>query len=103
MTQYRINWDVEVENDIFVDNAPKQTGFNKEIQRVERLERMYVRTTDPRSPWENKAEIAINIIKGKSKRRRDQRNIPKRVWDFGIILESGIYYRTEFKDGLPAL
>ena len=40
-----INWDVGVENEVFMDNAPKQTGYSIEIQRVERLARMEVQTT----------------------------------------------------------
>ena len=36
----RINWDVGVQNEVFMDNVPKQTGYNTEIQRVERLARM---------------------------------------------------------------
>ena len=42
-------------------------------------------------------------MKGKSKRRRFQRNIPKRVWQFGMIWEAEIYYRTTDKNGSPAL
>ena len=43
----RIKRDVGVANDIFMDNAPDQTGYNTETQRVERLARMEVRTTEP--------------------------------------------------------
>ena len=63
---------------------------------------MEVQTTEPYSPWE-KSEIVIKIIKGKSKRRRVQRNITKRVWDFGMVWEAEIYYRTPGKDGRPDL
>ena len=61
------------------------------MKRVARLERTDVRTTDPHSLWKNKSEGVIMIIKGKSKRRRSQRNIPKRVWYFGIVWEAEIY------------
>ena len=72
-----------------------QTGYNTEIQRVARLTKMEVRTTETYSPWQNKAGIYIKIIKGKAKRRRVQRNTPKRVWDFGMVWEADIYSRTE--------
>ena len=39
-TLYRINQDVRVSKEIFMDNVPNQTGYNTEIQRVERLEIM---------------------------------------------------------------
>ena len=48
-------------------------------------------------------ESIINIIKGKSKRRRFQMNIPNRVWDFGIVWEAEIYSRTAGKDWHPLL
>ena len=59
----RINRDIGVANNIFMDNATRHNGYNKEIQRVTRLARMEVRTTKPYSPWENKAESVINIIR----------------------------------------
>ena len=61
-TLYSINRDERVENDIFVDNTPKQTGYSTEIQRVARLARTGVRTTEVHSLWKNKAEIVIKII-----------------------------------------
>ena len=51
----------------------------------------------------NIAESFINIIKGRFKRRRVQRNIPKRVWDFGMVWEEEIYSRTTGKDRRPSL
>ena len=84
-------------------DAPEQNGYNIEMQRVERLARMEVRTTDPYYSWQNKAESVINIIKGKAKRRRIQRNTTKRVWDFFMVWEAEIYSRTPGKDGRPAL
>ena len=51
-----------------------------------------VQTTDSYSPWWNKAESDIKIIKGKANIRRVQRNIPKKVWDFGMVWEADIYF-----------
>ena len=102
-TLYRINRGVGVANKIFMENAPEQTGYNTEMQILARLARMEVRTTEPYSPWKNKAESVIKIINGKPKRRRVQRNIPKRVWEFGMVWEAEIYSRTAGKDGRPAL
>ena len=99
----RINQDIGVVNKIFMDNAPNQTGYNTEIQRVARLARMKIWTTEPYYPWKNKSESVIKIIKGKSKRRRVQRNIPKRVWDLYMFWEAYIYSLTTGKDGRPAL
>ena len=86
-----------------MDNAPDQTIYNKESQRVARPERMEVRTTDTYSPCQNKDEIVIKIIKGKANKIRVQRNIPKRVWDFGMVWEVDIYSRTAGKYVCPSL
>ena len=84
-------------------NSPKQIGYNTETQKVERLARMEVQTTEPYSPWKNKAERIIRIIKGKAKRRRVQSNIYKRFWYFVMVWEEEIYYRTAGKDGNSSL
>ena len=47
----RINRDVGVANEIFMENAPKQTGYNTKMKIVARLARMEVRTTEPYSLW----------------------------------------------------
>ena len=73
------------------------------MQRVERLVRMDVRTTDIHYPLKNKNEIVIEIINIKSKRKRVQRNIPKRVWGFGMLWKSEIYSFSAVKDDHPAL
>ena len=52
----RINRDVGVENK-FMDNSPIHTGYNTKIQRVARLERMEVRTTEIYPPWGEKLKF----------------------------------------------
>ena len=86
-----------------MENAPDQTGYDTKIQRVAKLTRMEVRTTEPYSPWQNKAESGIKIIKVKLKRRRFHRNIPKRFCYFGIVWQAEMYSRTAGKDGCLAL
>ena len=86
-----------------MDNAPKHTGYNTEMQRLARLERREVQTTDPYSPWKNKAEIFIKIIKVKAYRIRVQSNISKSVWVFVMVWEAEIYSHIADKGGLTAL
>ena len=83
-----------------MENAPYQTVYNTEMQIVARLERMEVRTTKLHYLWQNKSEIVIKIIKGNTKRRRAQRNIPKRVCVFGMVYKADIYSHNAGKDGL---
>ena len=86
-----------------MENSPGKTGYNTEIQRVARLTRMEVQTTEPYSTLQNKAEIFIKIIKGKAKIRRVHRNTPKRVWDFSMVWEAQIYSHTAVKDGRTSI
>ena len=86
-----------------MDNAPEETGYNTEMQRLSRLERMEVRTTEPYSPQQNKSESVIKIIKVKANRIIVHSNIPKRFWDFGMVWEAEIYSHTLVKDGRPDL
>ena len=95
----RINRDVGVANMIFMENSPEQTGYKTETQRVARLAIMEVQTTESYSPRQNKYESDIKIIKVKAKRRRFQRNKPKRVWDFVMVWEAEINSCTSGKYG----
>ena len=55
----RIKRDVGVANEIFIDNAPDHTSYNKEMQRVTRLARMKVQTTEPYSPWQKNLKVLL--------------------------------------------
>ena len=86
-----------------MDNAPSQTGYNTEMKRVEIMTRMDARTNKPHPPRKNKSESVIKFIKGNSKGRSVQRNIPNTVWDFGMEWETEKYSCTAGKDGRPSL
>ena len=57
---YRINRDFGVAKKICMDNVPKQTGYNVEIQRVAILVIMEVRTTEPYS--QRKINLKVLVI-----------------------------------------
>ena len=95
--------DVGIPNTIISDNAPEQVGKNTLFQKTCRKYNIESRSTEPYSPWQNKAKGNIKIVKDKAKRRRIRRQIPKRVWDFGMVWEAEIYTRTAGKDGRTAL
>ena len=76
---------VGVPNTIISDGAGEQTGGSTYFKEVVKRCHIDTRTTEPYSPWQNRAENAIGIIKGKSKRRRVRRRVPKRCWDFGRV------------------
>ena len=99
----KVTLNVGVPNCIISDGTKEETEDNTGFAKV--LKRYHIdnRTTEPYSPWQNKAENAIGIIKGKAKRRRIRRGVLKRCWDFGLVWEAEIYCRTAGKDGRTAL
>ena len=68
-----------------MDNVTEQTSYNTEIYKVKMLVRIDIRIAKPHSPWENYSESVIQIMKGKSKKIKFQRNIPQRFWGVGIV------------------
>ena len=68
-----------------MDNASAKTGYNTDMKRVARLERIDIHTNYPHYPWKNKTESVIKTLKGKENRGRVQINIPKKIWDFGCL------------------
>ena len=54
---------------------------------------------EPYSPWQNRYEGMIKILKNKAKCRRIQRRVPKHIWDFGLVWEAEIYLCTAVKYG----
>ena len=63
----KINWGVGIENETFMENAPKNTSYNSDAQKISRQAMMDVRTTELYSPWQNNAKRITRIINVKSK------------------------------------
>ena len=95
--------DVGIPNELVMDGASEQTGPNTEMVKEIRRKQIKVHITEPYSPWQNKAENAIGIIKSKHNNRMIKRSVPKVFWDFGLVWESEIYSRTTGKDGIVPL
>ena len=95
--------DIGVPNTIIRDGSLEQAGKATEFTKTMKRFNIESRTTEPYTPRQNRAENVIGIIKGKAKRRRVKRNVPRRLWDYGIVWEAEIYSRTAGKDGRPAL
>ena len=55
----RINRDVGVANEIFMDNATKQTGYNTKMLKVTGVAIMEVQTTEPYSPWKTNLKVLL--------------------------------------------
>ena len=82
--------------EIHRDGAPEMGG-NSDFSKIWREYRIRSMFTEPHSPWQNKCENTIGVLRKKVHARRARRRIPKCVWDFHIIWEAQIYTRTVHK------
>ena len=86
--------DVGVPNMLIFDGALEQVGANSTFMHAIRKNNINWQTTEPYSPWQNRAEDAIREIKRRMKRRRVRDDIPKRLWDFQLNYECDIMNLT---------
>jgi len=78
---------VGVPNELHRDEAPEMGGsseFNK-VCREYRIRSTFIET---HSPWQNKCENMIGVLRKKVRARRARRRIPKCVWDFHMTWEA---------------
>jgi len=88
---------VVIPYEIHRDGAPEMGG-NSDFSKVCREYRIRSTFTESCSPWQNKCENTIGVLRKKIRARRARRRIPKCVWDFHITWEAQIYTRTVHKD-----
>ena len=86
--------DVGIPMEMISDNSKEQTSPGTQFMKLLRKWRTIPRSIEPYSPWQNLSENVIGILKSKWKKRMVRRNVPAKVWDFGLVWESEIYSRT---------
>jgi len=86
--------DVGIPDIMVTDNAPELTGRDSEFQKVCRHYKIKTRQTEPYTPRQNRAELAIQEIKKRWRTKMTQRKVPKRLWDYGLVWVSEIANRT---------
>jgi len=91
--------DVGIPNELVYDGAGEQVGRKSQFDKSIRHYKINKHTIEPFSPWQNKAESGIRIIKAKWKRLMITRKVPKRLWDFALVWIAQIYSRTAMKHG----
>ena len=62
-----------------MDNAPEQTIHNTKLQEFYGEKKIKPGTTEPHSPWHNKCENIIGVIKPKAKARHFRRTVSKKL------------------------
>jgi hypothetical protein len=55
---------------------------------------MHWRNTEPYSPWQNKAENSICLLKKRWKQTIARKNVHRRVWDYALVYDAEILSRT---------
>jgi hypothetical protein len=86
--------DVGIPDKLIIDGATEFTG--KHIEFVRQCRRMRIRTrwTELGRKSQNyAAEGEIGILSRRWRQRMTKKNVPKRLWDFGLVYESEILSR----------
>lgn len=86
--------DVGVPNKIVVDGAQEQVGSNSEFAKTCRKVKSKLGQTEPYTPRQNRCEYYIGELKRRWRTSMLTRNIPKRLWDFGMMYHAEIMSRT---------
>ena len=91
--------DVGIPNQLVYDGAGEQVGRRSQFDKSVRHYKINNHLIEPFSPWQNRAESGIRIIKAKWRRLMIKRKVPKRLWDFALVWVAQIYSRTAMKHG----
>jgi len=93
LDRLRLIWQMilVIHDKLIHDGATEMTGrnteFQKEIWRLKILARV---TESGRHNQNHRAEGDINELEKRWRRRMAQNNVPKRLWDFGLVYEAKI-------------
>ena len=91
--------DVGVQNYIVVDGTKKQTGPNSKFMKTVRQLKMKICNTEPYSPWQNRCETAIGLLKKRWKQTTSSKNVHQRIWDYALVYDAEILSQTTRKEG----
>ena len=92
-----------IPNELHFDGADEQMGYHRNFQYAIREFRIEWRNSESCSPWQNRANNLIIIIKEEWKQRTVRRRIPKNFWSFGLAWEAEIYSHTLYKGGTTGM
>ena len=92
--------DVGIPSDLRADLAPELTGKRKPFQ--DEIRRLRVKLTFSEAERKNqnhRAELEIRELKRHWRRKMVQRQVPRRLWDYGLVYQANIMSRTVHGDG----
>jgi hypothetical protein len=85
--------DVGVMDELVCDNAAEQTGPRSDFMKTVRHLKIKLRTTEPHTPKQNDAKRKIGKIKKRWRHHMITKQVPRRLWDYGLVYESEIMSR----------
>ena len=96
--------DVGAPAELITDSANLLQGHNSDFAKKARFLNIPLHATEPGTQRQNKFEGETRILKRRWKIRMVEDNIPKRVWDFGLVYEARILSMiARGPDGIPGL
>ena len=96
--------DVGIPAELVSDSAPLLVGPQSEFVKQANFLRTKLRSSEPHTQRQNEDEGTTRILKRRWKNRMSMNNIPKRLWDFGLVYEAQILSMiARGEDGIPGL
>ena len=96
--------DVGIPAELVSDSAPLLIGPQSDFVKQANFLRTKLRSSEPHTQRQNEDEGTTRILKQRLKNRMSMNNIPKRLWDFGLVYEAQILSMiARGKDGIPGL
>jgi hypothetical protein len=92
LRQFTMDWGIP--RKLIIDGALEQVGAHTAFMKRVRLYDIDLHVSGPRLPKENPAEGVIREVRKKWFRLMHSKNIPKRLWDYGIQWVCEIQQRT---------
>ena len=86
--------DIGAPNEMITDGAQEQTGRNSEFNKRCKFVRCSLTTSEPYTHKQVYTEGTIKLLKIKWLHRMIKKQVPKRLWDYGLVFESEIMTRT---------
>jgi len=79
---------------VVVDGAQEQVGRNTEFSRTCKFYKVQQHQTEPYTPKQNRAEATIGEVKKRWRNKMHSKNVPKQLWDYGLVWVSEITNQT---------
>jgi hypothetical protein len=89
--------DVRIPERLVTDGATEFTGHTEFVKEAQRMRIMMLHTT--KQGWKNQnqaAEREIGFLAKRWRLRMAKKQVPKRLWDFGLVYESELLCRGEW-------